>query len=594
MKLNIYHNKFIQLFLTVTLLMQPVLAKEIPGNLKTSELNDRNFLQKLLENTWISLDAMIDASTGLPRDTQKPGGHTNTTNIGLYLASLCVANEIGLINPSNGFKRAEKIIRTLETFKRKHGFMPNFIPVNLSDKTSHGIMAISDFNKLAVGLIMTRQTWPKLSNRINAFLNEIEWGKLYDTKTGFTYWGFDLDKKKPHGKSRLMLTADTRLATFMLIATKAAPASIWENLTRDPKETSVGRICAPGYEFGAIFMHAMDGLFIHELDTEVGESVANLAWHQILFAKKRGYPVWGWSNCFIPKSGYTEGGFVPERVVAPYASALVIEYYPKKVTKVLRELVRRGGTIPPKGYEGKNWGLRDSYDLDNDTWDDKYLTLDQGMIFLSLANYLHKEIVRKIYTSDPLIRRGLKLLKPYIKHDSSQLKDWKKRDKTPAGKIVSNNFKVTNIPLTKNHSNSPEFLKLSPTNSNSVIISLDNKGNENEFVSTFSFEPLDISALNRIEIDLEILKASSKPVGHLRLYISDKFGQRRYSHFKLDREKKTYTISSKELYGILLDEEAVQNIQFSFWRSPWYYTQNRIQTDSCELKLNAIRFISQN
>ena len=122
----------------------------------------------------------------------------------------------------------------------------------------------------------------------------------------------------------------------------------------------MGQILAPGYEFGALFMHAMDGIFIPEHNTEVGESVGNLTWHQLLFAQKRGYPLWGWSNCFIPGGNYTEGGFVPERIVSPYSAALVVEYYPQQVTRNLREMVRRGGTVPPPGYEGKEWGLRDA------------------------------------------------------------------------------------------------------------------------------------------------------------------------------------------------------------------------------------------
>ena len=178
--------------------------------------SDRQFLQQLMADTWASLDAMVDDSTGLPRDKNTPGGATNTTNIGLYLASLCVAQEVGLIEEREGEAKVERIIKSLESFQRVRGFMPNFIPVDLSDKTSHGTMAVSDFNKLAIGLIMSRQTWPTLAPRINQFLDVIDWGILYDANSGNTYWGLDLDSGQPVGAGRLWLAADTRLATFMM------------------------------------------------------------------------------------------------------------------------------------------------------------------------------------------------------------------------------------------------------------------------------------------------------------------------------------------------------------------------------------------
>ena len=126
--------------------------------------SDQALLEQLYADTWSCLDAMIDPTTGFPQDTQKPGGHTNTTNLGLYLASLCCAYESGLINSEHGYQRAEKLLSSLESFERMHGFMPHIIEVDLSTQHAHGIMAVSDFNKLTVGLVMVRQhgrNWPR-------------------------------------------------------------------------------------------------------------------------------------------------------------------------------------------------------------------------------------------------------------------------------------------------------------------------------------------------------------------------------------------------------------------------------------------------
>ncbi len=559
--------------------------------------SDRQFLQQLMADTWASLDAMVDDSTGLPRDKNTPGGATNTTNIGLYLASLCVAQEVGLIEEREAEAKAESIIRSLETFERVRGFMPNFIPVDLSDKTSHGTMAVSDFNKLAIGLIMSRQIWPTLAPRIDQFLDVIDWGILYDANSGNTYWGLNLDSGEPVGQGRLWLAADTRLATFMMIATEAAPAELWGRLNRDPKHTDVGQILAPGYEFGALFMHAMDGIFIPEHDTEVGESVGNLTWHQLLFAQKRGYPLWGWSNCFIPGGNYTEGGFVPERIVSPYSAALVVEYYPQQVTRNLREMVRRGGTVPPPGYEGKEWGLRDAYDLESDTWDERYLSLDQSMLFLSLANYLHDQIVRKTYIKDPLIANGLALIEPHRKFDPSLTELWRKRDHevlepTALDSSLPASSNVDEIPLDRHSINENRDQFQIRTDAGSILTAFNKTNREGELLNIFRFPPRDISLLDRLELDIEIVAANRPDVGYLRVYLEDRFQQKRYAYVKLDKNVQTYSIPARDLVGLLLDETAVTALLLSLHYSPWYHTDKRMLATQGILKINAVRLIS--
>lgn len=572
--------------------------KSTGGISEVSGLSDSQFLRDLMKRTWVCLDAMIEETTGLPRDSQLPGGHTNTTNVGLYLASLCVAKETDLVSPSQGYRRAERILASLETFKRVKGFMPNTFPVDLSVKTSHGVMAVSDFNKLVAGLIMTRQTFPHLSDRITVFLDQIDWTQFYNSNTGRTYWGFNLDTSEPVGETNLMLTADTRLATFMLVATETAPPAIWEGLHRGASDTEAGRICAPGYGFGALFMHAMDGLFIPEHDTEVGQSAGNLAWHQIQFAKKHNYPLWGWSNCCIPRSGYSEGGFVPQDVVTPYAAALVIEYYPRHVIDNLRRMVQLGGYTCPEAFEFGRWGFSDSYDMTHKTWDHRYLSLDQGMLFLSLANYLYHDVVRKIYMRDSLVQHGLNLLKPHIKNDKQLLTLWRERDRIPIQPYKP--LQKSTKPITQTYSvdlntfscNTTEKSLKIQKQKDSVLIHFNNNNNDAELICSFVFEPIDLSALDRLEIDLDVLPSSRLPVGELRLTVQDRFGQQRYAYVELDPDKNRYTIESRALYGIFLDEEAVQRVNLIFWKKPWYYSNQCMKTDTCELAIKAIRFLT--
>ena len=548
---------------------------------------DQQMLSKLLAETWDCLDAMIDPDTGLPQDTQNPGGHTNTTNLGLYLASLCVAHETGLVTAEHAHARADKLLSSIEGFDRMHGFMPHIIQVKLTGNKAQGYMAVSDFNKLAVGLIMLRQTVPSLEPRITAFLDAIEWGRLYDEKSGKLSWGYDFDQDKKLGAGPLWLTADTRCAAFMMVATDAAPPEIWERMERIPLETKFGTILR-GYGMGGLFLHAMDGLFLPEIDTEVGESAGNMAWQQMKLAQKRGYPLWGWSNCYMPGSGYTQGGHLPEYVVTPHVMSLMIEYYPQKVTSALRYMIENGGTVAPKEFAGKNWGLRDAYDLRTQQWDAHYLSLDQGMLFLAISNFLHDGVVRKIYASDPLVQNGLKKLEPFIKKKPELLELWAERDATELVPVpqVSAVEKMTALELSPCSNNVTQ-----KTQGASFTLNFDNKGKEALLHAKFSCDPVNITGFKSLVFEME---APAEPrVGHLRVFLKDKFNQERYAHIEIKPGVHSYEIPADDLHGILIDEESVTELTFLAWNNPWYYSDKKFTAGAVELELSNVRVIAR-
>lgn len=557
-------------------------------------VDDRAFLSTLMTDTWRCLEAMIEPGTGFPQDTQRPGGVTNTTNIGLYLAALCAAKEAGLITTEHGRLRAAKIVSSLERCKRMHGFMPNFIPVDLKGQKLEGHMAVSDFNKLAVGLIMARHTWPDLSARISDFLDRIEWKRLYHPENGTLSWGYNFDNDAPTGGGNLWLTADTRSAVFMMVATDAAPPEVWARMERHALCTPYGTICR-GYGLGGLFLHAMDGLFLPETDTEVGESAGNLAWQQIQFAQKRGYPFWGWSNCYMPGRGYTEGGYLSEHVVTPHAVALMLDYYPRHATVTLREMVARGGTVPPAGYEGKSWGLRDSYDMKAEQWDERYLSLDQGMLFLAVANYLYDGMVRRIYASDPVVRNGLAKLTPYMTHDPDLLQTWKKRDAVDLTEMKATEASgsgAISLTLTSENHTGSNAITVKPEQGSRFSIDVNAENNAEPILARFSCAPVSLAGLRSLDVDLKLTAPQNTPCGYLRIVVIDRFGQERCAYIKLNGDMTTYRINADELLGIHLDETAITGIQFVAWTNPWFYTDRKLMTDRLSLELGDIRISS--
>jgi hypothetical protein len=126
------------------------------------------------------------------------------------------------------------------------------------------------------------------------------------------------------------------------------------------------------------------------------------------------YPVWGLSPSARPgpydTGNYGEFG-VPElgvrgygeEIVSPHASALALAFAPDAAIANLRTLAR---LYPIYG----DFGFYDAVDPRTGRVAPIYLTLDQTMLFIALANHLRDGAVQKLFAADPIARRALPLL----------------------------------------------------------------------------------------------------------------------------------------------------------------------------------------
>ena len=583
-----------------------VLTVSLPANASRGKdvLNksQKEFLQTLMRDTWNFIDYACDPGTGIPQNFQDRsgiGGFTNSTPVGLYIASLAVASKIGLIDEKATGQKFEKLWSSMEKLHQKHGFFPNFFYSDLRTIPRDGVMIISDYNIYPAGLIVARQMWPQYAKRISAYLDSIEWERLYKKEDNSIIWGYDLGNNKPAG-SGLWLASDARVAVMMMIGSGVAGANVWDDMIRDPMQAKTGRVYQPGNKFGVTYISAITGLFFYEQDTEVGETVGNLGWYQYLFSRGRGYPLWGWSNCMIPGRGYTQAGYIPEWTVTPHALALLIDYYPRHVTTALQKMQELGGRIGPEGFEGKKWGLRGCYDMERNVWGKNYLQLEQGMLFLALANFLHDNIVREMFVRDPLIRKGLRLSQAHIKHHPELLKRWAKRDAVPivptpmrlmgTREVVAET--VTNVDMGKFISYQPEQLKITHRNGSSVF-SIDGKEEWKELICATAVPSIDINGLARVELEIDVLESDRPEPGYLRFTFIDKFGQDRFALLKLNPEKKHYSIPARDIYGFFLDDDIMASMTISFNRQPWFYPGNNLKSKKIAIEIKSIKIVTK-
>ncbi len=564
------------------------------------EEDQLEFLHKLMKDTFTFIDYACDPESGLPQNTQDRGGFTNSTPIGLYIASLAVAAELGIIEEREAAEKFGKLLDTLEKIKYKHGFFPNFINLDTTPTWGEGVMIISDYNIYPAGLIVARQVWPQYADRIGAYLDSIQWERLYNQQTNQVVAGYDLATEKA-AFSGLWLASDARCAVVMMIGSGAVPAKVWEGMILDSMETKTGRIYQPGFSFGVTYIAAITGLFMNERDTNgVGETVGNLGWYQYQFSRRRGFPLWGWSNCMLPEGGYTVGGYIPEWDVTPHALALLIDYYPRHVTAALMRMKELGGDVPPERNEGVQWGLRGCYDMRKDKWGDLYLQLEQGMMFLALANYLHDGIVRNIFESDPLIAKGLELSKPYIKHDPKWLKRWEERDAQP---IIQTPLRmdaarenarevVTSLDLAGLHTYQPGIVTLQHKDGVSSVAVKGGKAWK-QLGLGLAVPSLDIARLDRLELAIEFLDCDVAEPGYVRLLLHDKFNQSRMVRLELKKDKKVYKIPARDIYGFFLDDDVFKYLAIHIDSAPAFSPWLNFKSKEFSLVIKSIKVVTK-
>jgi hypothetical protein len=136
--------------------------------------------------------------------------------------------------------------------------------------------------------------------------------------------------------------------------------------------------------------------------TELGKSGESFAQAEVKHQATLDSPVWGWSASNDPGGGYLGWGTLKDEVVTPHACVLAIQTTPSQSVQNLHRLESLGVRSPKDGFY-------DAYNWRNKSISKSFLILDQGMIFLSLANYLGQDSIRKAFMSAPLVRHGMRL-----------------------------------------------------------------------------------------------------------------------------------------------------------------------------------------
>ncbi len=401
------------------------------------------FARRVATDTWRGLEGLMDREHHLPvdhihlapRDPATPpvGDYTNVTTVGLWITALAGASDLGLVDRRDAVVRLGGILDTLERLESHDGLFFNYYDTTSLERTSN-LLSFVDTAWLTAGLIVARQTFPEVAPRLTALIERGDWSRFYDPAAGLMYHGWWV---QPPGPSRYhygVLYAESRLGSVLAMGMGVAPPSHWFRMTRTfpaacdwqtqvphdrTQKTVLGSTFFGGHyvsgdvEYvpswgGSMFEALMPTLVLDELRLAPASLGANDRAH---VAVQQRDPIWGISPSLRPDgAGYGEYGVralgmlgYPGGAVTPHASALATAVAPDAALANLRTLATR---FPAYG----DWGFYDAVDPVTGDVAQSYLTLDQAMTFIALANHLCDGCVQRRFAADPIVARALPVI----------------------------------------------------------------------------------------------------------------------------------------------------------------------------------------
>ena len=184
---------------------------------------DRGTIQRWASDTWASLVALTDPSTGLPADnisgplaSPTRSGYTSPTNIGGYMWSTVIARELGIISAGECLARLTRTLTTLKSMKHHEpsGMFYNWYDEATGDvvtvwpengSTVYPFLSSVDNGWFAAALMVVRNAEPKVAGLANSLLSEMNFGMYFDKDArlgtaGLLRGGFwDVEPVPPQG-----------------------------------------------------------------------------------------------------------------------------------------------------------------------------------------------------------------------------------------------------------------------------------------------------------------------------------------------------------------------------------------------------------
>jgi len=271
----------------------------------------------------------------------------------------------------------------------------------------------------------------EIEEQANTFVQEMDFGFLYDQKRKVFHIGYNLDAGKLDENYYDLLASEARIASLVAIAKNDVPRSHWLHLARPVTEVDGGRTLLSWS--GTMFEYLMPPLLLESYPgTLLNSSIYHVIEQQIVYAREQGVP-WGISESGfytfdaafnyqyrafgVPGLGFKRG-LGEDLVITPYAALLALPFKPEAVLDNMDrleqvEMMGRYGYYEAVDFTKSRMPLGAEQAIVR-----SYMAHHQGMILLALDNLLGNLPMVRRFHADPRIQSVELLLQEKIPRQS--------------------------------------------------------------------------------------------------------------------------------------------------------------------------------
>ena len=397
------------------------LGKKFPQSRKNLSEKETGEIRQLANDTWHFFDTLITEENNwlIPDNYQlnrenKTDYKTSPTNIGYSLIAVVSAAKLGFITEKNAVTRIAQVVNTVYQLDKWNGHLYNWYNVKTLKALPNFFISTCDSGNFIACLYVVNgflsdlsapsDLSKSLSGKVQRLIDQTDFTKLYNPQLDVFSIGYDTTNYTLLPYHYNNFASEARLTSFLTIAQGDAPYKHWFCLDKTLVQYRGYKGVASWY--GTLFEYFMPLIFLptykHTLMDETYSFairaqrafIRNTIKQSNNQAIKQSLP-WGISetayNELDDAQNYKYHAFgvpylkfqntTPDRIViSPYSSLMAISVDDRAV---YHNLLRFKSL---KMYN--NFGLLESYDVEDHVPVQAHYAHHQGMILASLTNYL--------------------------------------------------------------------------------------------------------------------------------------------------------------------------------------------------------------
>lgn len=360
---------------------------------------ERELLLRIEKDTARYFFENAHATTGLVKDSSRPGAPASIAATGFGLAVYGIAAERGWTSRSQAYSKVKKTLKfALTQMEHQRGFFYHFVQPHNGKRAWGSEVSSIDTALFMAGAFLASELFSgeEVKRLTEQLYDRIDWNWMrngtdqlshgWKPESGFLpyYW----DSYNEH----LILQA---LAFGS--KTHPPPANVWNGWNRLEDEYEGYRVvyAHTGSLFTYQFPHAyidfrtLSDRGINYFQNSIHAAGANKAFCLHQSARFKGYSQTSWGlTASLGPFGYRAYGARPglaihDGTIAPYGAIASLPFTPRESMEALNYYYKELGTQ----LYGK-YGFRDAFNLDENWFADEWLGVDQGITILMIENAL--------------------------------------------------------------------------------------------------------------------------------------------------------------------------------------------------------------